>query len=134
MPNHAAKSSGVHAVKQGYLAPTHRCVHVLRIQRSHEEVGEPCEWLPSDPGGRDAAPVLVRGLGVCPTSGSPEAGVTDGFDTLANEEMTVDEPVLSLASAVVQPATTTTESRTSRSKSLLRSEDMCCRSLQGWLL
>jgi hypothetical protein len=97
-------------------------------------VGESCEWLPSDLEDRDTAPDLVMGRGVCPTSGSPEAGVTDGFDTLANEEKTVDEPVLSLASAVVQPATATTESRTSRSKSLLRSEDMCCRSLQGWLL
>jgi hypothetical protein len=53
---------------------------------------------------------------------------------LASDEETVAEPVLPLASAVVQPAVATTESRTSMTRSLLRSESMCCYSLQGWWL
>lgn len=51
-----------------------------------------------------------------------------------DDEETVDEPVFPSASAVVQPAVATTASRTSRNRSLLRSESIDCYSLQGWWL
>jgi hypothetical protein len=53
---------------------------------------------------------------------------------LASDEETGDGPIFPLASAVVQPAVATTESRTNRIRSLLRSESISCYSLQGWWL
>jgi hypothetical protein len=52
----------------------------------------------------------------------------------SDAEAVVDEPVLPLASALVQPAVATTKSRTSRNKTLLRSANMCSYSLQKWWL